>query len=140
MPRCFLSRFLALSDTDDGAIDDRASKDVNDDGTAEALCDRRARVLRRDFRLFFCSDRCLIQCSNHLFSRTHIESRKRPCIRLQNRSTSSIHICTSKSLSHIHSKLHTCTKLTSLLLLQLQRTHPILTLLLLLLILLSKLN
>ena len=60
MPRCFLSRFLALSDTDDEAIDDEAFKDVNDDETAKTLCDRRARVLRRDFRLFFYSERCLI--------------------------------------------------------------------------------
>ena len=66
MPRCFLPPFLALSDTDDEAIDDEASEgddeaseDVNDDGTAETLRDRRARVLRRDFRFFFCSGRCL---------------------------------------------------------------------------------
>ena len=63
MPRCFLlrlSRFLALSNTDnDGAIDDGVSE--GDDEAAKALRDRRARVLRRDFRLFFCSGRCLNQ-------------------------------------------------------------------------------
>ena len=107
MPRCFLSRFLALSDIDDEAIDDEASKDVSDDGTSEsddeitvnddddddeALRDRRARILRRDFRLFFCcSDRCLNHCSNHLFSRVHMQFRNSRCIRLQNRFTSSLH-------------------------------------------------
>ena len=75
MPRCFLPRFLALSDTndeamnneasesddDDEAIDDEAFKDVSDDETAETLCDRRARVCRRVFRLFFYLNHCLNQ-------------------------------------------------------------------------------
>ena len=57
-----LSRFLALSDTDDDeTIDDETFKDVNDDEAAKTLCDRRTRVRRRDFRLFFC---CLDQCLN----------------------------------------------------------------------------
>ena len=78
MSRCFLSRFLALFNTNnDEAIDDEAFEDVNDDEiindetsedesddeTAKTLCNRRTRVRRRDFRLFFCSDldHCLIQ-------------------------------------------------------------------------------
>ena len=141
MSRCFLSRFLALSDIDDdGAIDDGLSESEGDDDdeASEALRDRRARVRRRDFRLFFCSDpgHCSIQ---KLETKLQTESKNRPCIRLQARFRSSAHTCTSKSLSHTYSKLHICTKLTSLLLLQ-QRTHPTLVLLLLLLILLSKLN
>ena len=143
MSRCFLlrlSRFLALSDTDDdGAIDDGASEDVGDDEIAEALCDRRARVRRRVFRLFFCCCYSGHFLSQKLETKLQTESRKRPCIRLHARSRSSLHICRSKPLSHTHSKLHICTKLTSLLLLQLQqRAHPIL--ILLLLMLLSKLN
>ena len=63
MSRCFLPRFLALSDTDnDESIDDEISESEGDDETAEALRDRRTRVRRRVFRLFFCcSDRCLNQ-------------------------------------------------------------------------------
>ena len=60
MPRCFLPRFLALSDTDDDeAIDDEASEGDDETIDDEALRDSRAR--RRDFRLFYCSDRCLTQ-------------------------------------------------------------------------------
>ena len=62
MSRYFLSRFLALSNTDENEAiddetsknDDETSKDVNDDETAETLCDRRTRVRRRVLRLFFC--------------------------------------------------------------------------------------
>ena len=59
MPRCFLSRFLALFNiNNDEAINDEASEDVSDneafkndddddDETVKALCNRRARVRRR---------------------------------------------------------------------------------------------
>ena len=89
MPRCFLlrlSRFLALSDSnDDEAIDDKASKDMNDNETAESdnetLRDLRARVLRRDFRFFLYSDRCLIHCLNHLFFKVYMQFRNSSCTR-----------------------------------------------------------
>ena len=93
MPRCFLPRFLALSDIDDDeAFDDGASEDVSDDGISEsddddeALRDSRARILRRDFRFFFCSGRCLTHCSNHclnhLFSKVYMQFRNSSCTRL----------------------------------------------------------
>ena len=67
MSRCFLSRFLALSDTDnEEIIDDVISENENDD---DALRDSRARVLQRDFRLFFYSGRCLIHCLNQKLER-----------------------------------------------------------------------
>ena len=68
MSRYFLSRFLALSDINENEIiNDEIFKDVSDDETSESdnetvktLRDRRARVHRRVFRLFFCC-RCLTQ-------------------------------------------------------------------------------
>ena len=45
LSRCFLSRFLALSDINkDEAIDDETSEDVNDDEIIKTLCNRRTRV------------------------------------------------------------------------------------------------
>ena len=70
-----LSRFLAFFNIDDETIDDETFKDVSDDEVIEdvsddeALRDSRTRILRRDFRLFFYLNRCLIHCLNQKLER-----------------------------------------------------------------------